>query len=206
MTSDILSFTLLAAILVLIPGLDFTLVLRYATTKGRKSAIMVMLGITSSLFIWGTFAALGISAVLETSKIAFETLKILGVAYMFWMGANFIHSAFMKESIAESTPEIRVERGAYLRGILSNLLNPKAGVFYISVLPQFIPDNSNHLLMGIALTGIHASLTIIFFITLIFFVDAVKSFFLHKKVARLMEALSGVAVIGFGTKLLLSHN
>lgn len=206
MTSDILSFTLLATILVLIPGLDFTLVLRYATTKTRKSAIMVMLGITSSLFIWGTFAALGISAILETSKVAFETLKIIGVAYMFWMGANFIRSALKKNSTAETSPDVSVERGAYAKGVLSNILNPKAGVFYISVLPQFIPDGSNHLLMGMALTGIHAILTIIFFMTLIFFVEAVKGFFLKQKVARSMEALSGVAVLGFGAKLLMSHN
>ncbi len=205
MLSSLITFSILAGILVLIPGLDFALVLRYATTQSRSSAIVVMLGITSGLFVWGAFASLGISAILQTSQTAFSALKIVGVLYMFWMGIGFIRSSLKKpETLKVETPHVG-NSATFTKGLLSNLLNPKAGVFYLSVLPQFIPADSNHLLFGLALTSIHAVITIVYFVALIFFINTLKEFFTRAKVVKNMERISGVAVIGFGLKLLLSH-
>jgi threonine/homoserine/homoserine lactone efflux protein len=204
--ANILTFAVLATILVLIPGLDFALVLRYATTQSRKSAILVMLGITSGLFVWGACASLGISAILTASKTAFNVLKIAGVLYMFWIGTSFIVSSFKsKESPEPAIKEIGGTR-VFTRGLLSNLLNPKAGVFYLSVLPQFIPAKSNHLFFGLALTGIHALITIMYFMALIIFINTLKGFFEKPRIAANMERISGVAIIGFGAKLFMSHS
>lgn len=206
MLSSILTFSILAALLVLIPGMDFALVLRYATTQSRKSAMVVMLGITSGLFVWGAFASLGISAILQTSQTAFNALKIAGVLYMCWMGVKFIIASFKKAEVVENEPKEIAQKTTFIRGLLSNLLNPKAGVFYLSVLPQFIPVDSNHLLFGLALTGIHATITIVYFVALIFFINTLKGFFAKPSVVKYMERISGIAIIGFGTKLLLSSS
>ena len=206
MLSNILTFSVLATLLVLIPGLDFALVLRYATTQSRKSAIIVMFGITSGLFVWGAFASLGISAILQASQTAFNVLRIIGVLYMFWMGIGFIRNSFNKGSVAQFDSRDFGQKQTFVRGLLSNLLNPKAGVFYLSVLPQFIPKNSNHLLFGLGLTGIHALITIVYFTALIFFVNTLKDFFIRPRVITYMERASGIAVIGFGAKLLLSNS
>jgi threonine/homoserine/homoserine lactone efflux protein len=206
MVSSILTFSILATLLVLIPGMDFALVLRYASTQSRKSAIVVMLGITSGLFVWGAFASLGISAILQTSRTAFNILKITGVIYMCWMGLKFILSSLKEtKALDVASPEIS-QKTTFVRGLLSNLLNPKAGVFYLSVLPQFIPVDSNHLLFGLALTGIHALITIIYFVALIIFIGSLKGFFSRPSVVKYMERISGVAIIGFGIKLLLSNS
>ena len=206
MFGNILTFAILAGILVLIPGLDFALVLRYATTQSRKSALVVMLGITSGLFVWGAFASLGISAILQASQTAFNVLRITGVLYMFWMGIGFIRNSYkVALPIAVESREIGHQQ-TFTRGLLSNLLNPKAGVFYLSVLPQFIPKESNHLIFGLGLTAIHALITIIYFTALIFFVNTLKNFFMRPSVIKYMERISGVAVIGFGAKLLLSNS
>ncbi len=206
MLSNIVTFSILAGILVIIPGLDFALVLRYATTQSRKSALVVMLGITSGLFVWGTFASLGISAILQASETAFNVLKVTGACYMIWMGIGFIRNS-LKDS-SEALMEIQKIRSQriFTRGLFSNLLNPKAGVFYLSVLPQFIPAGSNHLLFGLFLASIHAVITIIFFISLILFINMLKDFFIQPGVVKVMERISGVAVIGFGAKLLLSES
>jgi len=206
MLSSIITFSILAGILVLIPGLDFALVLRYATTQSRTSAMVVMLGITSGLFVWGAFASLGISAILQASQTAFNVLKIIGVLYMVWMGVGFIRNSMKKEVSAPVDNRQIGNKQTFTRGLLSNLLNPKAGVFYLSVLPQFIPADSNHLLFGLALTGIHAAITIVYFVALILFINTLKDFFLRPRVIKNMERISGVAVIGFGARLLLSNS
>ena len=205
MADNFLAFSILATILVLIPGLDFTLVVKYATTKSKKSAVAVMLGITSGLFVWGAFASLGVSAILQTSKFAFNALKIAGVLYMLWMGVGFIWNSFKNAPHPETELSIKSDRRVFTRGLLSNLLNPKAGVFYISVLPQFIPTASNHLLAGLILTSIHAVITVVYFGLLIYLIDFFKTFFAKPVVVKRLERFSGIAVIGFGAKLLLSQ-
>ncbi|MFM8365863.1 MAG: LysE family translocator [Candidatus Nanopelagicaceae bacterium] len=206
MVSNIIAFSILAGMLVLIPGLDFALVLRYATTQSRRSALEVMVGITSGLFVWGAFATLGISAILQASQTAFNALRIIGSIYMVWMGIGFIRNS-MSNKNADITQDGRSGKGkAFTNGLFSNLLNPKAGVFYLSVLPQFIPEDSNHLLFGLALTGIHALITIVFFTALILFINALKDFFMRPRVIKNMERISGIAVICFGASLLLSNS
>ena len=206
MLSSLITFSILAGILVLIPGLDFALVLRYATTKSRQSAIIVMLGITSGLFVWGAFAALGISAILQASQTAFNILKLVGALYMMWMGIGFIRNSMNKDNTSPEDHNRIGNKRTFTNGLLSNLLNPKAGVFYLSVLPQFIPEDSNHLLFGVALTGIHALITIVFFTALILFIETLKEFFMRPRVIKNMERISGIAVIGFGARLLLSNS
>jgi threonine/homoserine/homoserine lactone efflux protein len=206
LVSNIITFSILAGMLVLIPGLDFALVLRYATTQSRRSALVVMVGITSGLFVWGAFATLGISAILQASQTAFNALRIIGSIYMVWMGISFIRNS-MSNNNADITQDRRSGKGkAFTNGLFSNLLNPKAGVFYLSVLPQFIPEDSNHLLFGLALTGIHALITIVFFTALILFIETLKEFFMRPRVIKNMERISGIAVIGFGARLLLSNS
>jgi threonine/homoserine/homoserine lactone efflux protein len=206
LVSNIITFSILAGMLVLIPGLDFALVLRYATTQSRRSALVVMVGITSGLFVWGAFATLGISAILQASQTAFNALIIIGSIYMVWMGISFIRNS-MSNNNADITQDRRSGKGkAFTNGLFSNLLNPKAGVFYLSVLPQFIPEDSNHLLFGLALTGIHALITIVFFTALILFIETLKEFFMRPRVIKNMERISGIAVIGFGARLLLSNS
>jgi len=206
LVSNIIAFSILAGMLVLIPGLDFALVLRYATTQSRRSALEVMVGSTSGLFVWGAFATLGISAILQASQTAFNALRIIGSIYMVWMGIGFIRNS-MSNKNADITQDGRSGKGkAFTNGLFSNLLNPKAGVFYLSVLPQFIPEDSNHLLFGLALTGIHALITIVFFTALILFINALKDFFMRPRVIKNMERISGIAVICFGASLLLSNS
>ena len=113
----------------------------------------------------------------------------------------------MSNKNADITQDGRSGKGkAFTNGLFSNLLNPKAGVFYLSVLPQFIPEDSNHLLFGLALTGIHALITIVFFTALILFINALKDFFMRPRVIKNMERISGIAVICFGASLLLSNS
>jgi threonine/homoserine/homoserine lactone efflux protein len=202
MLSNLVTFAILAGILVLIPGLDFAVVLRYSATQSRRASFLVSLGITSGLYIWGLAAVIGVAAILKTSAAAFQVLKVVGAIYLFWMGSRFVLTSFKNKGDAPNI-EISQKQNPYLRGLLSNILNPKPAVFYLSIFPQFIPIDSNHFLVGTLLTTIHAAESMIFFTLLILFVGKLKPFFAKPAVAKYMERLSGFAIIGFGTRLLL---
>jgi threonine/homoserine/homoserine lactone efflux protein len=205
MLSNLVTFAILAGILVLIPGLDFAVVLRYSATQSRKDAFLVSIGITSGLYAWGLAAVLGVTAVLKTSATAFNVLKIVGAIYLFWMGSKFVITSLKKRAEAIDVV-LNPKQKPFLRGLMSNLLNPKPAVFYLSIFPQFIPIHSNHLLMGTLLTTIHAAESIIFFTFVILFVGTLKPFFQKPAVAKYMERISGFAIIGFGAKLLLESS
>ena len=206
MSGNLVSFSILAIVLVLIPGLDFTLVIRYATTQSKRSALAVALGINTGLLVWGTFASFGISSILQTSQVAFNVLRLMGICYMVAIGIGFIIQSFkIKEAFEVSTVEKGIFKTFY-KGLLTNLLNPKAGVFYISVLPQFIPADQNHVLFGLLLTVMHTSISVLYFIILIFFIDRMRKYFQNPTFSKYLERISGVTVIGFGLKLLSSNS
>ncbi|MEY4323777.1 MAG: Leucine efflux protein [Actinomycetota bacterium] len=186
----------------LIPGLDFAVVLRYSATQSRKNAFLVSLGITAGLYVWGFAAVLGIAAILQASAEAFNVLRIVGALYLFWMGSRFI-VASLKKNTDVIEVSLDPKQRPFMRGFLSNLLNPKPAVFYMSIFPQFIPADSNHALVGTILVTIHATETMLFFTAMILFIGTLKPFFSNPKVVRYLERMSGFAIVGFGAKLLM---
>jgi len=144
----LLAYSVAAALLTLTPGLDTALILRTAAVEGPRRAGMAAVGIVTGCLIWGAAVALGLGALLETSKLAFTILKWAGAAYLVWLGLNLIvkpRKAFVPDGAAAGA---EASGWAWLRrGLLTNLLNPKVGVFYVSFLPQFLPD-SLHAAMG----------------------------------------------------------
>jgi len=142
-----------AGLLTVIPGLDTALVLRAAITQGRRQAFATALGINTGALVWGAGAAVGVSALLTASSIAYMLVRIAGAAYMIWLGSKMLWSA-VRDRVGIDTPESTLAAvpatawGSWRRGLLTNLLNPKIGAFYVAVLPQFIPAGTSHLAPG----------------------------------------------------------
>lgn len=133
----LLAYALAAGLLTITPGLDTALILRTAAVEGPRRALLATAGIGTGCLIWGLGVSLGLGALLAASTIAFTILKIAGAAYLVWLGVGLI-----------LRPRDRFELAApasaggnwYRKGLLTNLLNPKIGVFYVSFLPQFLPQ------------------------------------------------------------------
>lgn len=137
----LLAYSLAAALLTLTPGLDTALILRTAAVDGPRRAGMAAAGIVLGCLVWGAGVALGLGALLMASQTAFTALKWAGAAYLVWLGLNLILKP-RKAFVLEGAPtRAEISGWAWLRrGLLTNLLNPKVGVFYVSFLPQFLPD------------------------------------------------------------------
>ena len=159
----LLSFTLTAGLLTITPGLDTALVLRTAAVEGRKQATLAGIGICSGCLLWGGTASFGLSALLAVSGFAYNVLRIVGAIYLGYLGIKlFIRTFASTSSSSTGEPVWKKDKGGgnslwLKRGLLTNLLNPKVGVFYLSFLPQFIPAGVQVWSFSILLASIHAT-------------------------------------------------
>jgi threonine/homoserine/homoserine lactone efflux protein len=164
----LLAFTAAAALLTITPGADTAMVLRTSTADGPRAGAAAASGICLGLLVWGVGAAFGLTALLAASALAFTALKWLGAAYLVYLGVRLL---LRPRSTMAPGGGVATGRagglGAFRRGLLTNLLNPKVGVFYISFLPQFIPHGVNVAAFSLLLAGVHVMLSLIWLCLLV---------------------------------------
>ncbi|WP_405145810.1 LysE family translocator [Nocardia salmonicida] len=208
MVRDLLSFAVVAGLLTIVPGLDTALVLRAAVSRGRRCAFATAVGIGSGTLVWGVAAAAGVSALVTASELGYTVLRVAGAIYLVWMGTSMIrdglrHSLTVPETAGNHSSEDLFE--AWARGLGTNLLNPKVGVFYVAVLPQFLSEEVSPLLMGCALALVHNVEGMLWFAAIIIAASRAKAWLSRDVVRRTMDTLTGTIVVGFGLKLAASH-
>jgi threonine/homoserine/homoserine lactone efflux protein len=204
----VVGFAVVAGLLTIIPGLDTALVLRAAITQGRRPAFATALGINTGALAWGAGAAVGVSALLTASAVGYTCVRIAGAGYMIWLGGKMLRSALSKDASSDESmaPAERAPASAWRswqRGLLTNLLNPKIGAFYIAVLPQFIPAHSPHLAMGLLLAGVHDIEGMVWFAALILGAQSIRRWLGRRSARRTIDGTTGAVLVGFGVKLSL---
>ena len=203
---SLIAFTVAAALLTVTPGLDTALVLRTAAADGARRAFFAGLGICLGCLVWGLVVALGLGILLETSVLAYTILRWIGAAYLLWLGVQLILSRridFGGEGAASSTASSVTW---FRRGLLTNMLNPKVGIFYVSFLPQFVPPGANVPMTTILLAAIHAGLGLLWFVALIAATRPIAKALRRPKVIRTLDRLTGGLFILFGARLALSRD
>jgi threonine/homoserine/homoserine lactone efflux protein len=203
----LLSFTVTAGLLTIAPGLDTALVLRTAAVEGRKQAMLAGIGICFGCLLWGVAASFGLSALLAVSGFAYKALRIVGAIYLGYLGIKLLIHAFASTSSNSAVePEEYASRDGSLwfkRGLLTNLLNPKVGVFYLSFLPQFIPTGVPVWSFSVLLAFIHATQGFLWFLLLTNATELISSWLRQRRVVTALDSLTGAILIAFGLKLVL---
>jgi len=201
------SFTLAAGFLTITPGLDTALVLRTASVEGRKQGLLAGVGICFGCLVWGAAASFGLSALLAVSGFAYHMLRIVGAIYLGYLGIKLFIRAFARTSLnntAEPESE-RPERGDgsrwFRRGLLTNLLNPKIGVFYLSFLPQFIPAGVQVWSFSILLALIHATEGLLWFLLLTSATEWLSIWLKQRRVVMALDSAMGAIFVAFGLKI-----
>jgi threonine/homoserine/homoserine lactone efflux protein len=219
-TQAVLSFAVVAGLLTLVPGIDTALVLRSSLTRSRAYAFSTAVRISTGAMVWGIAAAVGVSALLAASQFAYQALTLAGAAYMVWLGASLLWksrkagpaAAAASTGAGAGGPAGASAKGngggrqllrGWLTGTGTNLLNPKVGVFYIATIPQFIPQGSSPLLMGVLLAGVHCLLTMLWFAGLIFGAGYASKWLNGPRSVRVIDRITGTVLVGFGLKLAL---
>jgi threonine/homoserine/homoserine lactone efflux protein len=149
-------------IIIIAPGPDFIYVTTRGITDGHKAGIISALGISAGLLIHTLFAAFGLSAIIQTSRIAYSIIKYLGAGYLIFIGIK----AIMTKSKIDEFKSDRTYRNSniFKQGILTNVFNPKAIVTFMAFLPQFVNVNISHPIIQFTILGlILSSMAIIWF-------------------------------------------
>lgn len=200
-TESLVAFTAAAALLTITPGLDTALVLRTAASEGPRRGFWSGLGIITGCLVWAASVAAGLGVLLVASRVGYTVLRWAGAAYLLYVGLKMLRHP---RTTFASTGEVQPRgRSAFARGALTNLLNPKVGVFYVSFLPQFIPSDVAVAPFAMLLGAIHALLGLLWFACLIAAMGPLSRWLKRLEVVRALDRVTGVVFIAFGARLAL---
>jgi threonine/homoserine/homoserine lactone efflux protein len=202
MDAQLIAFTGVAAGMVAMPGADFTVVVRNALVS-RRAGVACALGITGGLLLHTALAVAGVAAVLTAVPALFRTLQLLGGAYVLYLGARTLRSLGRSRE-----PEADAERpgpGArpLRQGFVTNALNPKAPITFLSLLPQFVPAGSPAMPRTLLLALIVVVLALVWFPAVALLVDRLGRWLRGPRAARAVEAVTGGALTVLGLVLVL---
>jgi RhtB (resistance to homoserine/threonine) family protein len=206
MENSLWAYLLAISLLTITPGVDTVLVIRNTTRGGWRDGALSSLGICLGLFVHATVSAVGISVILLQSAWAFRALRLAGAAYLVWLGVVSLRSAARKHAVGElpghQPAHVDFDPRRSLReGLLSNVLNPKAVVFYMAFLPQFIDPAGSAVTQSLFLAGLHFLIAMVWQCLLASVVDQARRWLQSSRVRRTLDGLTGSIMVVFGVKL-----
>ena len=202
MDSRLIAFVGVAALLTIAPGPDMALVLRNALRGGRPTVVPTAAGICTGCIVWGAASSLGVAALLAASAQLYEALKLAGAAYLVFLGVLAFRAAMRgNPSRSDSDQTTRTRSGAYRQGLLTNLLNPKVGVFYATFLPQFIGPGQPVFATSVMLACIHAGMGLVWLTVYGYGASRLADVMSRGRVRRGIEAATGTVLVAFGLRL-----
>ncbi|MGC2838217.1 LysE family transporter [Bacillus subtilis] len=208
---SLLAYIPIAAMMVIIPGADTMLVMKNTLRYGPKAGRYNILGLATGLSFWTVIAILGLSVVIAKSVILFTTIKYLGAAYLIYLGVKsfFAKSMFSLDDMQTqaknmaSSPK-RYYKTSFMQGSLSNILNPKTVLVYVTIMPQFINLNGNINQQLIILASILTLLAVLWFLFLVYIINYAKKWMKNSKFQKVFQKITGIILVGFGIKTGLS--
>lgn len=202
--SDILTFTLVASLLVMSPGPNGTLIVKTVPTSGRSSGFANVAGFVAAFYLHGTLSILGISIILVQSATAFTIVKYLGAAYLCWIGIKALRSALKgMEKTRQVTPSRRHKTltKAFAEGFLTNALNPKVSMFYLAAFPQFIASGDTTAVSAFLLVFLHSLINAVWFGAMVLLFSKLNQIARNGRFQRSLKGVTGLVFVGFGAKL-----
>lgn len=194
------TFVPAATLIILVPGPDTLIVLRSIVRRGRAHGWATAAGTLTGLAVWAAAAALGLAAVLRASEVAYDVLRIAGACYLVLLGVQSLRSLR-----GRSTPPEPDRRGilgtGYPAGLITNLLNPKVGVFFVTFLPGFVPPGYPVGPTSLMFGGLFLLLTLAYFVVLLTFAARLTAWMRTPRIRRRLDAVTGAVLLGFGVRL-----
>ncbi|MGX9134093.1 LysE family translocator [Rummeliibacillus sp. JY-2-4R] len=195
-------YVTMCILLILLPGPDTAIVTKNTLSIGKKGGLRTLFGTCCALLIHTLAAVLGLSAIIAKSAFVFSIFKIIGGAYLIYLGVKtFISMRKQKQQGMELDHTETEEQTCFKQGFLTNLMNPKVAVFFLTFLPQFVHSNEQTWLPFILLGLTYVVLTAIWFVVYILLLNAIRTFMLKPKTQFAIEGITGTVLVGFGIKL-----
>ena len=193
-----------SVLVTVIPGADMALVTRQVLMRGRRTAQATIFGNLTGLVVHALALAVGLSALLVASATAYTTVKLLGAAYLVYLGIQSIRQARAGSGPAVADAESRDggrRGGAYLQGLISTVLNPKPALFFLSFLPQFV-DRQEAVAPQVALlAAVHILVGFVWLTFYAWFVSRMHAVMTRPRVKVALARVTGVVLIGLGVRV-----
>jgi threonine/homoserine/homoserine lactone efflux protein len=206
MNTSFLTFLGISALVIATPGPDTALTVRNTLLGGRRAGILTALGVSVGQVVWAVATSLGLVALLLASEPVFQALKLLGAAYLVFLGVQSLRAAVLRPPSLgpESAPRATTTTSdlrAFRQGIVNDLTNPKMAVFFASVLPQFASEGHGMLSALVLLGLVFATLTFVWLALYATVIARAGAFIRRSRVRRAIDGTAGVALIGLGFKV-----
>ncbi|GAB2570823.1 lysine transporter LysE [Paractinoplanes abujensis] len=192
------AFILVVALGAMSPGPDFAVVVRHSVVSGRGHGMATAAGIAAGVFVWAAAAASGVAALIAWAPGALTALKLVGAGYLLYLGVRSLRSGGQAAAVEPGARKSK--RAAFRDGLLCNVLNPKAAVFFVALLPQFLPAEPG-IADTVVLSGLAVAVTIVWFTSVAALVSALRRLLDRAPVRRAIDRVTGVVLIGLGVRL-----
>ncbi|MFI9009673.1 LysE family translocator [Actinosynnema sp. NPDC053489] len=200
-TTALLAFTAAAVLLTITPGLDTMMLLRMVLGGGRRAGVVGGFGTTLGCLVWGAASIAGLTALLVASRLAYDLVRYAGAAYLLWLGGSALWKSWRGTSERPTDAPAITPRQALRTGFTTNLLNPKIGVFYLSLLPQFLPSDQASAGWGALLVGVHVAVGQVWQLVVVWLAGRAVVVLTRPAVRRWTERLTASVLVGFGLKV-----
>jgi RhtB (resistance to homoserine/threonine) family protein len=204
----LLVFIGVAAVVIVVPGPDTAVVTKNVLVHGRRAALGTSLGVSAGLSVWTLAAAVGVASVVRASALAFTLLKLIGALYLVWLGVQALRAASHAESGARppttSKPAMSA-LGGFRQGLLSDLANPKIGIFFTSLLPQFVDPGHSVLLPFLTLGAVFVLMTVLWLSAYCLIAARAATTLERPRVKAAMDRVTGIVLIALGLRLAIEH-
>jgi threonine/homoserine/homoserine lactone efflux protein len=200
------AFLGVAALVIVTPGPDTALTIRNTLLGGRRAGFGTALGVSLGQAAWALAASVGLAALVSASQPAFLALRLVGAAYLVYLGLQALLVAFGRRAGELGRPSVAGGRGlapraAFRQGILSNLANPKMAVFFTSLLPQFVAPGGPAFAAFLALGLLLSVMTLVWLSAYAIAVARAGDVLRRPRVRRTVEGVTGAALVALGLRL-----
>lgn len=199
-------FVLMCIFFIILPGPDTAISTKNTITAGKVGGLKTVLGICCALLIHTSAAVLGLSAIIVKSALLFSVFKYVGAVYLLYLGVKTLWSLKKKEvavSVEMNKKSKMVSTSCFKQGFLTDLLNPKVAILFLTFFPQFVDPGSNTFLPFVIMGTTYTVMTALWSLLYVYLINHISAFMKKPKTQNIIEGITGTILIGFGIRLFL---
>lgn len=199
-------FITIATLIVVVPGVDFLLVTKNTLNFGKNAGHFTSLGIILALCIWTLLAVLGLATIVANSTVLFMMIKYVGALYLIWLGIQALlarkssMASLVTKDASQQIPT-NTYRYCFTQGIVTDLMNPKTLLLYVTLMPQFINTEAAVTPQLLLLAGTLIAISIFWLVFVVYLLNIIRAWFLRPAVQAIFNKATGVILITLGVKL-----